>query len=577
MNPRTKNLLTAFAVTLVVIGFGTLEDWFGRYFYGSDAISYLDMSKAISRGDWTLALNPYWSIGYPLILSVTRWIFPYDFQGEWMAVHVVNLVIFIATYVSFLYFLRVATIYAAKVNGAGDEGDGDGRNGFLYVIGSSIFLLLHLLVRMVSRIGPDLLVSCVFFLLMAACLQFCLKPNAKTAVLFGLLMGLGYIVKAILLPIAVIVFSLMLLHVLTRPYAERLPTISKLALALPAMFVLAVPYIAGMSVTLGSLTLGESGSLNYAWNVNGLPHWDDWKGGPDPFGTPLHPTQLLLKNPPVFGFAEPFHVTYPPWFNAYYWYEGYHRYFNFRNQISNMKSNFSTMQELYFGGPRAIAAFALFVIGLLCLKERQIWWKRLIATWPLFLPSIAAIGVYLVVFVEARYLAGFLTILLTSLLLPFFVPTLLFPRWIGYVLAIFIAVGSVLIILENQKDVVGRVIRNQPYTRDEQWRIGFYLAQSGLHPGDKVASVKVGNGSLCGWAYMNGLRIVAEIGNDAFDPRDQEKDFELFTGSPEVQQTVFDAFKQAGAVAVVVLDVNGPIQGAGWERIPGTQSWVHRI
>ena len=227
--------------------------------------------------------------------------FPYDYQGEWIAVHVVNLVIFVATYVSFLYFLRVATIYATKVNGNGDAGDGEGWNGFVYIIGTSLFLLLHLLVRIVSRIGPDLSVSCVFFLLMAVCLQFC--SRIKTAVVIGLLMGLGYIVKAILLPIAAIVFFLMLLHILTRPSSERLPTVSKLALALPAMLLLAVPYIAGMSVARGSFTMGESGSLNYAWNVNGLPHWDDWQGGPDPYGVPIHPTQLLLKNPPVFGFA----------------------------------------------------------------------------------------------------------------------------------------------------------------------------------------------------------------------------------------------------------------------------------
>jgi len=577
MSHRIQNLLLAFVVAIVVVGSGALEDWFGRYYYGSDGVAYLDMSKAISRGDWTLALNPYWSIGYPTILSATRWMFSSDFRGEWIAVHVVNLMIFVATYVSFLYFLKVATIYATKVYGAEPADNGNGWNGFVFVIGTSLFLLLQLLVRDVSRIGPDLSVGCVFFLVMAISLQFCLRPQATTAVFMGVLMGFGYILKAILLPISAAVFLTVLLHSVTRLRAERLPATFKLAWALPAMALVAVPYIAAMSTVLGTFTLGEAGSLNYAWNVNDLPHWDHWQGGPAPFGTPIHPTQLLLKNPPVFGFAEPFHVTYPPWFNSFYWYEGYHRYFNIRNQISNMKSNLSLMQELYFGGPRALAAFLLFIIGLLFLKNRRIWWNRLIALWPLYLPSIAAICIYLMVFIEARYLVGFLTILFTTLLLPFFVPTLLFPKRVGYALAILIAVGSAMIIPENQKELIRRIIRHEPYANQEQWRVGLYLAESGFRAGDKVASVKVGNGALCSWAYMDGLQIVAEIGNDAFDPKDQEKDFELFNHSPEVQQTVLDLFRQAGAVLVVVFDVDGAPQGPGWERIPGTQSWVHLL
>jgi len=90
MNSRAMKLVLAFAVTLVVVGAASVEDWYGRFDYGPDAISYLEISKAISHGDWTLALSPYWSIGYPLVLSAMRRLFPEGPQGEWTAVHVVK-------------------------------------------------------------------------------------------------------------------------------------------------------------------------------------------------------------------------------------------------------------------------------------------------------------------------------------------------------------------------------------------------------------------------------------------------------------------------------------------------------
>jgi len=338
----------------------------------------------------------------------------------------------------------------------------------------------------------------------------------------------------------------------------------------------ALPYVAAISKALGSFTLGESGSLNYAWNVNGLTRWIYWQGGPAQLGMPIHPT-LVWRNPSVFQFAEPFHVTYPPWFNPFYFYEGYHHFFNIENQIAALKSNLSVLREFFLRGPRAFSVALLLAIGLILLKDRKIWWNRLILLWPIYVPSAAAVSIYLLVSIEPRYLVGFLIILLTTLFVPLFVPTQLFSKKVGYLLVLLVAMGGTAFLGEHRRDVLQLAIDHPSYTSDEQWRIGLYLAQSGVHPGDKVADVVVGNGSRCTWAYIDDLHIVAEIGNETFNPGDQEKGFQLFTGSPDVQRTVFNLFRQAGAVWVVARDVNGLPQGSGWERVPGTRSWVHRL
>ncbi|MCE0522524.1 MAG: hypothetical protein LV480_06400 [Methylacidiphilales bacterium] len=578
MNHRPGNLCLAFLAGIPVMGWAAVEDWFGRFDYAGDAIAYLDIAKAVSRGDWSLAFSPYWSIGYPLIISATRWMFPPGPQGEWMAIHVVNLVIFLVTYLSFLYFLKIAAIYTAEANGAKTASS---ESGFIFVIGTSIFLLWQLLIGNVSRVSPDLLVSGVFFLITALSLQFVMRPQVKTAILMGLLMGLGYLLKAAFLPLSAVVILVVLLHNLTRLPADRRPAVVRLAWFFPAMALLAAPYIAANSRALDSFTLGESASLNYAWSVNHLPSWTHWQGGPLSCGAPMHPPQLVLRNPPVFTFAEPFHVTYPPWFNPFYWYEGYHHGFSIRNQLSALKNNLGLFLQLFFNGPhllaKAFASVALCAAALFLLSGWKTWWKRLLALWPLYVPSIAAIGMYLMVAIQPRYVVGFLILLLATPFLPLFVPTRLCSRKIGYAVVILVLLGSAAILLKNERTLLHRAIHDQPYTSDEQWQVGLYLAESGIHPGDQVASVTVGGAMLCTWARVGEVHIVGEIGNEAFDPRDQEKDFRLFVGNPAVQQTAFELFRQAGARMVIALDVDGRIQGPGWQRIPGTRTWLHRL
>jgi len=244
MNSKLKNLFLAFLIGSVVVGAAAVEDWYGKFNYGGDAIAYLDIAKALRHGDWTLALNPYWSIGYPMILAATRWMFPSDPHGEWTAIHVVNLVIFVLSYASFLHFLKVASAYLGMVESTGATRAADSGDWFVFSLGTSLFLLLQLFIANVSRVSPDPSVGCIFFLMMATSLRFYMQPRVTTAVLLGLLMGFGYILKAILLPISAIVFLVALLQSLTRSPADRLSAVSRLAWALPAMALLALPYAA---------------------------------------------------------------------------------------------------------------------------------------------------------------------------------------------------------------------------------------------------------------------------------------------------------------------------------------------
>lgn len=560
---------------LLVVGLGAVSDWYARSDYMTDAISYLDISTAIRDGNWLLVFNPYWSIGYPLVLTATRWMFPPGPQGEWTAIHVVNLVIFVSTYLSFVYLLKMAQAYLARINGVEEFGPG---SGFVLAIGTAFFLLLQLMIETVARVNPDLLVSGVFFLGTAVSLQFSLNPRIKTAILLGLILGFGYLVKAIFLPIAAFLLLGLLLLILTRSRAERPAMISKIAWVLPAMAVLTVPYIAALSMTVGFFTLGETGNLNYAWNVNHLPAATHWQGGTADAGKPIHPTQMVLQSPHVFVFPEPFHVTYPPWFNPFYWYQGYHRHFSIGNQLAALKKNLSFLEHFFVRGPRAMAALFLVALSLFFFKQRVVWWKRLLALWPIYLPSILAMGGYTMVVIEPRYLVGFWLVLLTMPFVALFAPTSLLSRRVAYAMTILVALVCAGVLAENQKETFLRAIHHETYLVNNQWKAGLYLNQIGVKPGEKVASVH--GGMVCTWAKVSGVQIVAElplIGVDSVGQDKLEDDYQLFARDPAVQQTVFALFKQAGATLVVMLDADEPPQGADWQPVPGTDWWIHRL
>jgi hypothetical protein len=580
MAPRTKNRLLLVAAAFVVIASAAIEDWYGKSDFAADGINYLDLAQAVRSGDWASAASPYWSMGYPCFLAVPRGLFPPDATGEWTSLHVVNLFCFLLTYLSFLCFLSASISYAARINAAEENGPGA---RFVYIIGTSLFLIMHLTIGAVSAISPDLLVSGLFFLINALSIRFFLQPGARTALLLGLGMGIGYVIKAVFLPLSAVTFLALLLHIYFRRPADRFRAMAKLAWALPAIALIAGPCIVLTSHALGRFTLGETGRLNYAWSVDGLPHGVNWQGGPPPFGTPVHPTRLVGTEPPVFEFAEPFHATYPPMFNQFYWFDGYHSFFDLRAELREVRLDLFELSKCLAGEPylniKILAKLALFFSLFLFLTPdaREEWKRRVASIWPLYLPSLAGLLLYLAVVLEPRYVVSFLLILLVLPFAAFFVPTELAGKRFGNALAAAFVIGAAVIVGTEKAEIFQRASANQSYAVGRQWKVGFYLAQAGLRPGDKVASVLVGPAIYCTWAHVAGVHIVAEIGNNAFDPAHQIEDFRLFTGIPEIQRHVFQLFKQAGAVMVVIPESEVPPEGSGWEPVPETKAWVHPL
>jgi hypothetical protein len=180
---------------------------------------------------------------------------------------------------------------------------------------------------------------------------------------------------------------------------------------------------------------------------------------------------------------------------------------------------------------------------------------------------LLAFAVYLQVHLESRYIAAPIAVLA---MLP------LLSRSRPWVLVVLVA-GTAANLSVNLHPTLLRAVHRTDTQSGGQWEIARSLTTSGLRSADRVAVVSTGNDIRCTWAYGARVHIVAAIGNDAYDPQDQEQDMRLFWTDLATQQDVLRLFRQQGAVAVIVLDAPATPISRDWQAVPGSGAWLLRL
>jgi len=559
------------------MAFGVVEGWYGRVRYSGDAIAYLDIARSIRGGQWRVALSPMWNLGYPLLIAMVTSIFPRTPAAEWFALLSINLAIFLATFLSFYYLVRTA---ASATNLIWIRQDGLAMR-YLILGAYSIFLPIELSMDTISRVGPDLLTSCLVFLASALLLKLEYNAHFKAAIALGFLCGAGFIVQNIFLPLALLFAVLILLSVQNKKQAVQL-TLTFLVSAL----VLIAPYAYCLSWAAGHFTLGESASINYAWHVNKLQAGAYWQGGPERDGKPIHPPEVVSLHPHIYLFKEPFAVTFPPAFNPPYYYEGYRLFFSLKAQIHALAGNLLRLAGL-LERELIILAFglcALLSIGLSYSRRR--WFDSKSGLWPLLFVSFVGIALYLLVWLEPRSISAFTSIALLVLLFKLMteqresLPLMTPMRRGGVFLAILFVAGIATLLVaqhDEDRDVLGNLAQHRTLTSGDSWRAGVYLKQLGLKPGDQVAVIAdLQSASRCTWAYIDGLKIIGQLNGNL--PPNASDDFDVFWHSaPQDQRRMLEVFHQAGAKLVIANSKPERVIAEGWQSIPGTPYWIYRF
>lgn len=517
--------------------------------YQGDAISYLDMGDAFFAGDRWAIVNGLWSPLFPFLHGFSRWIFKPAMRWEPSLVQFANLLIYTSTVFSFHFFwLEVLRLYRRTSGGRTQLEFAVFSDSEFWLFGYALFLFLHL--HLFAVMTPDMLLA-TFVYLVAALILRMQRAGALLSrfALLGALLGLGFLTKAIMLPLAPLFLAAAIL-----PLGRQKRLLSGAFLALLTFCAVTGPYVLALSKKLGHFTMGEAGALNYAWHVNGAV-FVHWQGDPPELGKPLHPTRLVFKSPPIYEFALPFQATYPPWYDPSYWNAGLHPRFRWSDQMEALRGMFGQyLRELW--------SQAIFITGVLILLTMRLrlraTFRELCEVWYLWVPAIAALLLYGLIWIEARYVAQFFVLFWAACLALVRLPnTNDSRRLLRATLVVVVGLMGIRVTVHLMSDSV-RGHRNAK----EQMYIAESLAEQGVQREEKIAFL----GSLPGtWQKLLRVHIVAEADDENFCVTDAAKWREIDT-----------VLLRAGARVFIGEFLNSSCT-AGWQEVGKTSIYVHHF
>ena len=243
---------------LVVSVTGLLEAWGHRFQVEFDGVSYLDVAENYLRGDWHEAVNAYGSPLYSWLLAVPLSFLHSSLYWESTLLHLVNFTVLLASYAAFEFFLgelvRCPIVLSAKGETTVSLPEGAWR-----ILGLAMFLFSSLSLANYNGATPDLCVTVAVYAAAGLLLRIqSARAGWGTYACLGVTLGIGYLAKAAMFPLALIFLSVALFAT-PAPAKARL----KLVAAVFAFALIAGPWVAVLSRSKSRLTFGDSGKLAY--------------------------------------------------------------------------------------------------------------------------------------------------------------------------------------------------------------------------------------------------------------------------------------------------------------------------
>jgi hypothetical protein len=502
-----------------------------------DAVAYLDMADRFLHGAHGALLNAYWSPLYPFLLAhAIVFASPY---WQATALHLVNFAIYLLVLLSFDFFLK--RILSQTSENAWKE-------WALRALAYALVLWCCLILTSLGQSHPDLLVmAAVFF---AAGITERLRTRGATlawCAALGAVLGLGYLAKAAMFPLG-FVFLIVAILALRRPISPR-------AAALLAFAVLTFALVAGaysymLSRSERRFTVGDSAKIAYAMEVNGA-------------GAPAHPRQKIFDRPAIYIYADRLVGTNPGWYDPAYWRAGIEPKFNLARQADV----FHRSLDVYFSVFTQLGAVFGGFLALLFIGDSRAILRRVAGQWPLYVPALAALGMYSLVHVELRFLGGFVALLCLALFLGVETSPESRPFAAAIVLAVVIMLGT-----QIAWEAGHNFVALAQNVKGSDWLIAKDLESRGIHRGDKVATI--GELPSIYWARLAGVTLTGEISADDAAA--------FWAAAPDLKAQIARALVQAGIAAIVAQGVpqwavsQGSAQGRpdGWSEAGTTNYFV---
>ena len=582
-------LRVAFWIIAGITGF--LQIWLRDRIIVSDSLSYLDSGDILWRGDFSNAITCHWSPGLPFLLGLALKLFHPIGLWEVAVVKLVDMIVFLFTIACFDYFLRgLCRYHDASV--ATHDLEIQLHVPKLALVTVAYLLFLWTVTRLLPAwyTTPDMLVMGIVYLSFGILLKIRVSANGfRTFTILGVVLGVGYLVKAPVFPLAFIFLGVSFLLV-----ANRRKAVPRIALAFGIFAVIASPLVWKLSAISGGLTFGKSGAWNYARTVDGIALPYHWHGQPAGSGVPLHPTRVLFDNPTVYEFGSPVRGTFPPWRDPYYWFAGITPHFTLAGQWRVAKGNARLLKQLASGLNRSFIYGFLILMCMSC--DIKLISRLLAKQWFLLIPSIAAIAMFSLVAIEGRYIAPYPTVI--GLVLFSGVAAVrtaesvkLVNRTVLLAVALFAASSAIPVmgaLLSFGQSLHGNDIlrRNGPWHRSSQ-AVSEALASNGIQRGDKVAYI--GGSDDFYWARLAGVQVNAEIRQwntnyflyslvPGTSLSGLQRSVDMYWASPtSTKETIDHVFRSAGSSAIVTDAFPAHESENGWDHVSGTSFYIHRL
>jgi len=411
-----------------------------------------------------------------------------------------------------------------------------------------------------ERVSPDMSVMAIVCLAVGILLRIRTGDEKRCAslawaALLGLVLGIGYLAKTAMLPLA---FGFLAV-IMTGPGRLRRKGL-QIGVALVTLLVVAAPFVMAISRAKGHLTFGESGRLNYIWFVNCNAGYG-----------PVHPPRELVRGLGVYEFAGPVGGSVPSWFDPSYWTEGVKPRFDPKQQLKRLVWSANSYYDMFatspFGACILMCICALLFAGY-ATGARGGLAKLANEYLPLTLPGVFGLAAYALVLVKSRYVAPFALLLgvaaFSSLRLRDTQRALLVSS---------VLVASALAFALTTAAVSVRQARMQ-LPEHPDWQTAEHLSRLGVQHGDKVAVV----GWRGYWARIARVRLVVEMQPECQlshgDRHLEDYVWSFWAADRNTRQRVLDAMAGAGVTAVVADRVPPLVDTTGWIRLGSTDRYV---
>ena len=566
---RLSSRRIAGLMSAAILVLAAADCWATRNEVFPDGISYLDVGDTVFTHGFQAGANAYWSPAYGWLLGAVLAFAEPSRSDELLLVKAVNLAIVALVLAAFGFWLRELLTLLRRTGSAPVV-----REQTQVLLAYAILAIAVLYEITAGNVTPDLPLAAIAFTATGLLVRIARLGGAPAIWLaLGVTVGIGYLVKAaFLLPAAV---ACLTCAFLTRGSAAR----RGLALVVPtaACVVVAAPHVIALSSKEGQLTLGESGALNYAWDVDRVTPFLNWQGGDGSYGRPVHPTRRIARSPPTFVYPRPVRGSVPVWYDPYYWYRGVEPRFEWAGQARALAASTFWFLFVLFASTLFLLLVPIVLLARPPRRHRPRW--RLLAQHAYL--AVPAVGIlsYWPIHVRAhpaggRYIAGYLVMLAVggyALLCAERSRSGLDRRTIARAELATLLVAGIMGAYAAARPVyhVVREAAGADAFGTSDLRVAAALRADGIRPGNGLAYVGDRTGpTFAYWARLARARVVANV----------EDEHGAFWRLPAARRArLLAALRAESGARAIVTSAAAARRSAGWLPVRGTAYSYRRL